>query len=288
MKKFGRFIFNFFWVLFIGIEAAISNFCLGVACCATIIGIPLGLQYFKFIKLAFAPAGKVVVTKYSRHPVLNTLWFIFGGLEMMILYWFLGVVLTITIIGRPLARQLFKIAKFNYAPFGCEILKEGEYSKEGNLIYDYELLARRIAANPNVVVGTSETGEPKTAANYIRENGEEVGKIVGAEEKAVKIKSIITMLVISALAIAFILGSYKIVGLILYGIGNMLIAIAVSIVAAYVISLILGKPKKETLKFYETKMRWLMEYYPMGSEEKAISGLGATLAQYISVVYFIK
>jgi uncharacterized membrane protein YccF (DUF307 family) len=261
---------------------------LGVACCVTIIGIPLGLQYFKFIKLAFAPAGKVVVTKYSRHPVLNTLWFIFGGLEMMILYWFLGVVLTITIIGRPLARQLFKIAKFNYAPFGCEILKEGEYSKEGNLIYDYELLARRIAANPNVVVGTSVNGEPKTAANYIRENGEEVGKIVDIEQKADKIKSIIVMAFIFVFGILFGVVSYKIFDLIFYGIGNMVLTIAFGIIVATIVSAFLSKPKKETLKFYETKMRWLMEYYPMGSEEKAISGIGTTLAQYISLVYVIK
>ena len=110
MKKFGRFLFNFFWVIIVGLESAISNAILGALCCVTIIGIPLGKQYFKFIKLAFAPAGKVVVTKYSRHPVLNTLWLIFGGLEMMIIYWLLGVVLSITIIGFPLAKQLFKIS----------------------------------------------------------------------------------------------------------------------------------------------------------------------------------
>ena len=64
---------------FCGIEIAITEIILGIECCITIIGIPLGLQHFKFVKLAFAPAGKDIAIKYSRHPVMNTFYGLLGG-----------------------------------------------------------------------------------------------------------------------------------------------------------------------------------------------------------------
>ena len=44
-----------------GCENAVYCAAMGVVCCCTIIGIPLGLQYFKFAKLAFMPFGSEVV-----------------------------------------------------------------------------------------------------------------------------------------------------------------------------------------------------------------------------------
>ncbi|MBQ6672847.1 MAG: hypothetical protein IJM73_06470 [Spirochaetales bacterium] len=43
-----------------GLELAIANALLGLLLCATIVGIPFGLQYFKIAKLALAPFGAVV------------------------------------------------------------------------------------------------------------------------------------------------------------------------------------------------------------------------------------
>ena len=79
MKKFGQIGFNIFWVLFVGLETAVVNAVYGAPCCVTVVGIPLGLQHFKFIKLAFAPAGRNVATRFSRHPLMNTLYILFGG-----------------------------------------------------------------------------------------------------------------------------------------------------------------------------------------------------------------
>ncbi len=152
MKKFLNALFNVFWVLLVGITSAISNFFLAVGYCITIIGIPFGLQYFKFIKLIFAPAGKIVVTKYSRHPIMNTLWLIFGGFVVATTYFLIASLLYITVVGIPLGKQLFKISRFHCAPFGCEILKDGEYSKKKNLVYDMKLLNRHICANPKIVI----------------------------------------------------------------------------------------------------------------------------------------
>lgn len=51
---------NVFWIVLTGIPMAIENATCGITLCATIIGIPLGLQYFKIAKLAFAPFGMEV------------------------------------------------------------------------------------------------------------------------------------------------------------------------------------------------------------------------------------
>ena len=147
MKKTGQLIFNIFWVILIGIPTTISSALAGASLCLTIIGIPLGLQYFKYIKLIFAPAGKRVARKFSRHPVLNTLWLIFGGLEVSVVYFTIGILFAITIIGVPLGRQLIKISLFLFAPFGAEIVNENEYSTNKDTGHDRQLLYRRMAAD---------------------------------------------------------------------------------------------------------------------------------------------
>ena len=53
----GSVLLNIIWMLFCGWELAVSSFVLGVLCCITIIGIPFGLQHFKFAMLALMPFG---------------------------------------------------------------------------------------------------------------------------------------------------------------------------------------------------------------------------------------
>ena len=48
---------NVFWIILTGIPMAIENAACGLTLCCTIIGIPLGIQYFKIAKFAFAPFG---------------------------------------------------------------------------------------------------------------------------------------------------------------------------------------------------------------------------------------
>ena len=47
--------------MLLGWENAVYCATMGIVCCCTIIGIPFGLQYFKFAKLAFMPFGSEVV-----------------------------------------------------------------------------------------------------------------------------------------------------------------------------------------------------------------------------------
>ena len=51
---------NILWAVLVGWEMALGYLFSGIICCITIIGIPLGLQSFKLMKLAFLPFGATV------------------------------------------------------------------------------------------------------------------------------------------------------------------------------------------------------------------------------------
>lgn len=53
----GSIILNVIWVLLCGLELALSSVVMGITCCLTIVGIPFGLQHFKFAMLALTPFG---------------------------------------------------------------------------------------------------------------------------------------------------------------------------------------------------------------------------------------
>ena len=56
----GSVLFNILWLVVFGWELALGYLISGLLCCITIIGIPLGLQSFKLMKLAFLPFGATV------------------------------------------------------------------------------------------------------------------------------------------------------------------------------------------------------------------------------------
>lgn len=56
-----RVLGNVLWFLIAGLVLAVSWFLSGLLFCITVIGIPLGLQCFKFARLALFPFGKEIV-----------------------------------------------------------------------------------------------------------------------------------------------------------------------------------------------------------------------------------
>ncbi len=116
MKTFG----NIMWLIFGGIEMGVGCFIEGALLCCTIIGIPVGLQFFKIGKFLFWPIGKqVIVSKPSGFKTfLNVLWLIFAGWEHFLAYIFVGLLFCITIIGIPFGKQYFKLAEFVALPLG--------------------------------------------------------------------------------------------------------------------------------------------------------------------------
>ena len=62
-----RMLGNILWIIFSGIELAITNLALGAILCVTIVGIPFGMQFFKIAKLALAPFGAEVEKAEHSH-----------------------------------------------------------------------------------------------------------------------------------------------------------------------------------------------------------------------------
>lgn len=117
---------NLLWWVFGGLEAAIGHFTGSLALAVTIIGIPVALQTFKIGLLCLWPFGAEVRSTDSpigciRIP-LNLLWLLFGGLWACLVHLFFGVLLFVTIIGIPFARQHFKMAGLSLAPFGKDVI----------------------------------------------------------------------------------------------------------------------------------------------------------------------
>lgn len=54
-------VMNIIWIIFGGVEIALTHLGLGVVFCITIVGIPFGLQHFKMALLALVPFGKNIV-----------------------------------------------------------------------------------------------------------------------------------------------------------------------------------------------------------------------------------
>lgn len=73
---------NILWFLFGGLIGGLAWVLAGCLWCITIIGIPVGLQCFKFASLAFFPFGKEVVYGGGGFSFLvNLIWIIFLALR---------------------------------------------------------------------------------------------------------------------------------------------------------------------------------------------------------------
>lgn len=56
-SKTSSILLNILWLIFGGVELAITHVTFGLILCVTIIGIPFGMQHFKLAKLALLPFG---------------------------------------------------------------------------------------------------------------------------------------------------------------------------------------------------------------------------------------
>ncbi len=120
-----RLIGNVLWFLFGGLIDGLGWALAGCFWCVTVLGIPLGLQCFKFAKLAFWPFGKEVRYGGGAFSLLvNILWILLSGLPLAIVNAVFGCLWCVTIIGIPFGKQFFKIAKLALMPFGAEVVKE--------------------------------------------------------------------------------------------------------------------------------------------------------------------
>lgn len=122
------FLGNLIWFLLGGFIGGVSWFLAGCLWCVTIVGIPIGLQCFKFASLSMWPFEKEIVYSTSTTSFLvNIIWLIVSGLPIALGHILSGLLLTITIIGIPFAQQSFKLARLAIAPFGARIVPKSRY-----------------------------------------------------------------------------------------------------------------------------------------------------------------
>ena len=118
---------NIIWLIFGGLFAAAGYIIGGLLLCLTIIGIPFGIKAIEFGFMVMLPFGKEVVNTSSGDGclpmVFNIIWLIVFGWEIALLHLFFGLLLGVTIIGIPFARQHFKLVPVALLPFTYKLAK---------------------------------------------------------------------------------------------------------------------------------------------------------------------
>jgi uncharacterized membrane protein YccF (DUF307 family) len=122
------FLGNLIWLIFGGFLVFIEYMVAGFLLCLTIVGIPFGIQAFKMASLALWPFGTTIGMK-SYAPgclstIMNLIWLLIGGIWIALTHLVFGLLLGITIIGIPWAKQHFKLVSLALTPFGREIVSK--------------------------------------------------------------------------------------------------------------------------------------------------------------------
>lgn len=118
------FLGNVIWFVLGGFISWTTWMILGVLWSLTLVGLPVGIQCFKFAKMAAAPFGKEIRFSDSGASLaINIIWMLLGGLVMATEEVIMGVIFCLTIVGIPFGLQHFKHAKLALMPFGAEIYR---------------------------------------------------------------------------------------------------------------------------------------------------------------------
>ncbi len=116
---------NIVWLIFGGLFASIGYILGGLAMCLTIVGIPFGLQSIRIGVANLAPFGKeVVITPHARSTlalILDVIWLLLFGWGIALIHLTSAIILAITIIGIPFAKQHWKLIPVALLPFSREL-----------------------------------------------------------------------------------------------------------------------------------------------------------------------
>jgi len=118
---------NILWIILGGgIILFLEYIIAGLMLCATIIGIPFGIQCIKLSLLALLPFGKEIRQTEKAtgclSTVMNLIWILIGGIWIALTHLIFAVICAITIIGIPFAKQHMKLATLSLVPFGKEVV----------------------------------------------------------------------------------------------------------------------------------------------------------------------
>ena len=121
-------LMNILWLVLGGVVTAVEYIVASVGMMITIIGIPFGIQTLKIGILCLCPFGKRVEASPQSGGclslIMNILWIVTGGIWISLTHFGFGILLCITIIGIPFAKQHFKLAGLALTPFGKQIVEK--------------------------------------------------------------------------------------------------------------------------------------------------------------------
>jgi len=116
---------NLVWLIMGGFIVFVEYLIAGVILCITIVGIPFGLQVFKLSKIALWPFDKNITTKKSSAgclaTIMNLVWLLFGGIWIALTHLIFALLLAISVVGIPWAKQHYKLAQLAMTPFNLEV-----------------------------------------------------------------------------------------------------------------------------------------------------------------------
>jgi len=114
---------NILWLLTFGWMTALLNLVVALLAFITIIFIPVGFQFLKLARFCLTPFGYdfVAVKVTGFNTIVNVIWAIFFGWEIMLGYLTTGLILCMTIIFIPFGLQYFKVAMFTLFPLGTKV-----------------------------------------------------------------------------------------------------------------------------------------------------------------------
>lgn len=120
-----NFLGNVIWLVFGGFLTGLGYIIGGLVVCLTIIGIPFGVQAMKLGIATMTPFGRTIVPtkelEESKFILFNIIWALFFGWEIAVTHLAHAILLAITIVGIPFAKQHIKLIPLSLAPFGREL-----------------------------------------------------------------------------------------------------------------------------------------------------------------------
>ena len=121
-----NFFGNLIWLIFGGFLTGLGYILGGLLTCLTIIGIPFGAQSIKLGAATMTPFGREIVPAENAggtlEVIFNMIWAILFGWEIAIAHLVHGLLLAITIVGIPFAKQHFKLIPLALFPFGKALI----------------------------------------------------------------------------------------------------------------------------------------------------------------------
>ena len=63
----------------------------------------------------------------------NLIWFVFGGIFMGLVWWFIGLIALLSIVGIPWGKSCFVIGQFTFFPFGREAISRKELTLQDDI-----------------------------------------------------------------------------------------------------------------------------------------------------------